>query len=160
MTVDEKKLLQAKHRLEEAQARNRVKERKASDTATDSRRRGLGKVSAADGGHGLERVGIISVWAYKLSTQSRSVPVRRDAPAFSGPKGALTHHPQADGGMACGHRALSEGDCAFCGKRPPMPSGIDGATGAATPVSSPVACENLPLAAFRSLRGTKDEGRR
>lgn len=29
MTEDEKKLLQAKHRLEEAQARNRVKERKA-----------------------------------------------------------------------------------------------------------------------------------
>ena len=29
MTSEEKKLLQAKHRLEEAQARNRVKERKA-----------------------------------------------------------------------------------------------------------------------------------
>ena len=29
MTEDEKKLLQAKHRLEEAEARNRVKERKA-----------------------------------------------------------------------------------------------------------------------------------
>ncbi len=29
MTDQEKKLLQAKHRLEEAQARNRVKERKA-----------------------------------------------------------------------------------------------------------------------------------
>ena len=29
MTADEKKLIQAKHRLEEAQARNRVKERKA-----------------------------------------------------------------------------------------------------------------------------------
>ena len=29
MTHDEKKLLQAQHRLEEAQARNRVKERKA-----------------------------------------------------------------------------------------------------------------------------------
>ena len=29
MTVDEKKLLQAKHRTEEAQARDRVRERKA-----------------------------------------------------------------------------------------------------------------------------------
>lgn len=29
MTNDEKKLLQAKHRLEEAEARNRVRERKA-----------------------------------------------------------------------------------------------------------------------------------
>ena len=74
-------------------------------------------------------------------------------------KGALTHHPQAGGGMACGHRALSEGDCAFCGQRSPMPPGIGGVGGEATPVSSPVACENLPPAAFRSLRGTKDEGR-
>ena len=80
--------------------------------------------------------------------------------AFSSPKGALIHHPQAGGGMAFGHCALSEGDCAFCGKRPPpIPSGIGGATGEATPVSLPVACENLPLAAFRSLRGTKDERR-
>ncbi len=29
MTAEEKKLIQARHRLEEAQARNRVKERKA-----------------------------------------------------------------------------------------------------------------------------------
>ena len=29
--------------------------------------------------------------------------------AFYRPKGALTHHPQAGGGMALGHRALSEG---------------------------------------------------
>ena len=62
--------------------------------------------------------------------------------------------------MAYGHRALSEGDCAFCGKRPPMPPGLDGATGEATSVPSPVACENLPLAAFRSLRRTEDEGRK
>ena len=74
-------------------------------------------------------------------------------------KGALTHHPQAGGGMAFGHRALSAGDRASCGKRPPMPSSIDGATGDDTEVESPVACENLPPAAFRSLRGTKDEGR-
>ena len=78
--------------------------------------------------------------------------------AFSSPKGALTHHPQVGGGTACGSRALSEGDCAFCGKRPPLPPGIDGATGEVTPVSSPVACENLPLAAFRSLRRTRDGG--
>ena len=79
---------------------------------------------------------------------------------FSSPKGALSHPPQAGGGMAFGHRALSEGDYAFCGKRPPMPYSIDGATGDATPVSPPVACENLSLAAFRSLRGTKDKGRK
>ena len=86
-------------------------------------------------------------------------PVLPGRSAIFSPKGALTHHPQAGGGMACGHRALSEGDCAFCGKRPSMPGGLDGATGEATPVSSPVACENLPPAAFRRLRGTEDEGR-
>ena len=40
-----------------------------------------------------------------------------------------------------------------------MPSDIDGATGEVAPASSPVASENLPLAAFRCLRGTWDEGR-
>ena len=61
--------------------------------------------------------------------------------------------------MAFGHRALSEGGCAFCGKRPPMLHSIDGATVKVTSVSLTVACENLPLAAFHSLRGTVDEGR-
>lgn len=31
------------------------------------------------------------------------------------PKGALTHHPQAGSGTACGSRALSEGDAAPAG---------------------------------------------
>ena len=35
--------------------------------------------------------------------------------AFPGPKGALTHHPQAGGGTAFGSRALSEGDAAPAG---------------------------------------------
>lgn len=43
------------------------------------------------------------------------------------PKGALTHHPQAGGGTACGSRALSEGDFAFCGKRQTMPQHFPGA---------------------------------
>ena len=38
--------------------------------------------------------------------------------AFSIPKGALTHHPQAGGGMAFGHRALSEGGLRFLRKAP------------------------------------------
>ena len=83
----------------------------------------------------------------------------RSAPFFSLRRAHLLTTRYAGGGMAFGHRALSEGDCAFCGKRPPMPPGIDGATGEAIPMPSPVACENLPLAAFRSLRGTRD-GRR
>ena len=43
MTSEEKKLLQAKHRLEEAQARDRVKERKSPDKAAHSGGRSAGK---------------------------------------------------------------------------------------------------------------------
>lgn len=43
------------------------------------------------------------------------------------PKGALTHHPQAGGGTACGSRALSEGNFAFCGKRQTTPQHFPGA---------------------------------
>ena len=35
--------------------------------------------------------------------------------AFPGPKGALTHHPQAGGGTAYGSRALCEADAAPAG---------------------------------------------
>ena len=36
------------------------------------------------------------------------------------PKGALTHHPE--GAVVClRHRALSEGDCGFCGSLQTMP---------------------------------------
>ena len=40
--------------------------------------------------------------------------------SFLSRKGALTHHPQAGGGMAFGHRALSEGDCGSCTARPAL----------------------------------------
>ena len=55
MTDAEKKLLQAKHRMEEAQARDRVKERKAPDTAADSGRCDFGKGDAKGAGDGVVR---------------------------------------------------------------------------------------------------------
>ena len=91
--------------------------------------------------------------------QSRGVPVCRGAPLFCPRRAHLLTTRKRAVVLPDGSRALSEGDCAFCGKRPPMPSGIDGATGKFTPVSLPVASENLPLAAFRCLRGTQDDGR-
>ena len=75
------------------------------------------------------------------------------------PKGALTHHPQAGGGMAFGHRALSEGDCGSCGSRWTMPQ--PGRRCCHRPCSRPCdgvarchltqppsACANLPPAAL------------
>ena len=91
--------------------------------------------------------------------QSRSVLVRWGAPLFPARRAHLLTTRKRVVVLPDGHRALSEGDCAFCGKRPPMPSSINGATGKVTPVSLPVASENLPPAAFHCLRGTVDEGR-
>ena len=96
-----------------------------------------------------------------MSTQSRSVPVRRGAPLFPARRAHLLTTRYAGGGTACGSRALSEGDCSFCGKRPPMPEGIGGATGEVAPAPSPVASENLPPAAFRCYGGRRTmDGRR
>ena len=94
-----------------------------------------------------------------MSTQSRSVPVCRGASLFPAQRAHLLTTRKRAVVLPDGSRALSEGDCAFCGKRPPMPPGIDGATGEVTSMSSPVASENLPPVAFHSLRGTEDEGR-
>ena len=48
MTDEEKKLLQAKHRLEEAQMRDRPERAKSTDTAADSRRCDFGESITAD----------------------------------------------------------------------------------------------------------------
>lgn len=99
MTEDEKKLLQAKHRLEEAEARNRVRERKA-------RTRRLIQEGAV-----LEKVfpQIVTVELEKLEeflhsrmrTDFKRVPILR---GFRGAKllllpvkGALTHHRKGGG---------------------------------------------------------------
>lgn len=51
MTEDEKKLIQARHRLEAVQARNRQKERKARTRPTYPRGRDTGKCMAGDTRH-------------------------------------------------------------------------------------------------------------
>ena len=76
MTEHEKKLLQAKHRLEEAQARDRVKERKA-----------------------------------------RTRKLIQEGALLFFPEGRTYSPPRRGGGISCGNRALSEGDCGICGRR-------------------------------------------
>lgn len=130
------------------------------DEKAHSRGCGFGKGSAADNEHEFERVGNISSRTYKLSTQSRSVPVRRGAPLFPARRAhllttrkravvlpsAVVRSPRrmrplrGPAGNDCGHSR-----CVW--NRP-----------ARRPV--PYASENLPLAAFHCLRGTKDEGRK
>lgn len=90
MTEDEKKLIQARHRLEAVQARNRVQERKA-------RTRRLIQEGAI-----LE-----SVWPEVRDIPMADLPRKLHCPvrgSSPSPKCALTHHRQAGGGM-----------CALCG---------------------------------------------
>ena len=85
------------------------------DEKAHSRGGSFGKGSAADDEHEFERVGNISSRIYKLSTQSRSVPVRRGAPLFPARRAHLLTTRCAGGGTAYGSRALSEGDAAPAG---------------------------------------------
>ena len=81
MTNDEKKLLQAQHRLEEAQARNRVKERKARTRRLIQEGAVLEKVLPQTVGMDLNELENIFV-GLQIEYESRGVPVRRGAPLF------------------------------------------------------------------------------
>lgn len=138
MTDNEKKLLQAQHRLDEAKARNRDKERKARNHWLIH----LGGDLALYEEHDVGRDTGLSVQAISgacliLRGVLRETGALR-APFFSG-RGALTHH-RPNGRRwypsRWSDRALSEGDCAPCEERPPMPSGIDGARGNAAQIAS------------------------
>ena len=74
-------------------------------------------------------------------------------------KGALTHHPLCGRWYGLRPPCALRGGLRFLRKAPADAFGIDGATGKVTSVPLPVASENLPPAAFRCLRGTRDEGR-
>ena len=99
------------------------------DEKAHSRGCSFGKGSAADDEHEFERVGNISSRTYKLSTQSRSVPVRRGAPLFR-PEGR-TYSPPATRAVVsrfAGPCAL-RGECGPCGGLPGMTAVIPGAYG-------------------------------
>ena len=106
MTDAEKKLLQAQHRLEEAQARNRVKERKA-------RTRRLIQEGAI-----LEKV-LPEVQAVELPELEVYLSRKLGKQLFV-PEGRTYSPPAKAGGGSppVGRaRALSEGDCGSCGSR-------------------------------------------
>ena len=106
MTSEEKKLLQAKHRLEEAQARDRVKERKA-------RTRRLIQEGAV-----LEKV-LPEVQAVGLDNLEEYLRRKLAGHVFY-PEGRTYSPPAKAGGGSppVGRaRALSEGDCDSCGSR-------------------------------------------
>ena len=96
MTDAEKKLLQAQHRLEEAQARDRVKERKARTRRLIQEGAILEKVLPEV--RTMELSALEDYLMQKLAqTQSESAgrsPGNRGPSSFSSRKGALTHHPE------------------------------------------------------------------
>jgi hypothetical protein len=65
MTENEKKLLQAKHRMEEAQARDRVKERKARTRRLIQEGAILEKVYPAAAEMDLEKLEDFLLWALR-----------------------------------------------------------------------------------------------
>ena len=65
MTEDEKKLLQAKHRMEEAQARDRVRERKARTRRLIQEGAILEKVMPAAAGMDLKKLEDALYWALR-----------------------------------------------------------------------------------------------
>jgi len=125
MTTDEKKLLQAKHRLEEAEMRDRNKERKA-------RTRRLIQEGAI-----LEKV-FPSITSLNLD-ELEDFLCRLRRYTYS--------PPRRGGGIACGNRALCEADAAPTGASWTMPQ----LCGAAVIVHAVIA--STPAFAFVS-RGT------
>ena len=94
MTDAEKKLLQAKHRMEEAQARDRVKERKARTRRLDSGRCDFGKGDARGAGDGVVRPRNLSLAEAVtiLFCTLESLRGTGGFPFFVPEGGALTHH--------------------------------------------------------------------
>ena len=121
MTSEEKKLLQAKHRLEEAQARDQVKERKARTRRLIQEGAVLEKVLPevqAVGLDNLEKYLRRKLAGARLKTAGRS-PGNRGPSSFY-PEGRTYSPPAKAGGGSppVGRaRALSEGDCDSCGSR-------------------------------------------
>ena len=122
MTDTEKKLLQAQHRLEEAQARDRVKERKARTHRLNSGGCNSGKDAARGTDDGTVCTGGLpdtEAAAARLNSAGR-FSGKPGAFLFFLPKGALTHHPKGQWYFLRKSCAL-RGGCGFCGSLQTMP---------------------------------------
>ena len=103
MTDTEKKLLQAQHRLEEAQARDRVKERKARTRRLIQEGAILEKVLPEVQAIELSELGVPFTEAGKTNLNFRwEASGKPGASLFFLPKGALTHHPEGAVVLAVG----------------------------------------------------------
>lgn len=114
MTDAEKKLLQARHRLEEAQARDRVKERKTRTRRLIQEGAILEKVLPE-----VRTIELSELEGYlsrklgkQISISDRRSPGNRGPPSFFSCKGALTHHPKGQWYLPLASRALCEADAA------------------------------------------------
>lgn len=112
MTSEEKKLLQAKHRLEEAQARDRVKERKARTRRLIQEGAVLEKVLPE-----VQAVGLDNLEEYLRRKLQDTI---ENGWEVSGKPGASSFPPVRahllttlkGSGISCGNRALCEADAA------------------------------------------------
>ena len=112
MTEAEKKLIQAQHRLEEAQARNRVKERKVRTRRLIQEGAILEKV--------LPEIQAVELSELEWYLSDRRSPGNRGPPSFFSRKGALTHHPKGQWYFLRKSCAL-RGRCGCCGSLQTMP---------------------------------------
>ena len=119
MTTDEKKLLQAKHRLEEAEMRDRNKERKARTRRLIQEGAILEKALPHTTQMTLEQLeDYLCSLARQNSDEGRS---GNRASRFFYPEGRTYSPPRRGGGIACGNRALCEADAAPAGALWTMP---------------------------------------
>ena len=121
MTDTEKKLLQAQHRLEEAQARDRVKERKARTRRLIQEGAILEKVLPEVRTMELPALeGYLSRKLGKKKSKFQMGGLRETGAFLFFPKGALTHHPEGQWYFLRKSCAL-RGECGCCGSLQTMP---------------------------------------
>ena len=122
MTDAEKKLLQAQHRLEEAQARDRVKERKARTRRLIQGGRDSGKGATGSADDRADCTGGLSDAEAAAARLNLLGGLRETGglPLFS-PEGRTYSPPAKQAAVCLRHRALSEGECGCCDSLQTMP---------------------------------------
>ena len=135
MTDNEKKLLQAKHRLEEAQMRDRQKERKARTRRLIQEGAILEKVYPAATDMDLTKLEDFLYWALRRSIMGA---LRATGALLFFPKGALIHHPEGAVVLAVGKPCALRGGLRLLRKPP------DNATAPASAVVIVCAIGQIP----------------
>ena len=168
MADAEKKLLQAQHRLEEAQARDRVKERKARTRRLIQEGAILGEGAAGGTDDGAACAGGVSFTEAGRTNLNFRWEVSGKPGAFllfSPVRAHLLTTPKGQWYLPLASRALSEGDCGCCGSLQTMPQHLWALLSSSVQTANslrqaqrigaeilypmlPPACANLPPAAL------------